>query len=180
MAETQEKKRSTLDTIANIAIILVCVIASVVLVNNFLQSRRQQQQAGGPRPPEVQKGEQLAALKNVIPAGTDRALVVALQPGCHFCNESMPFYKRVIDERNKKGSNVKVIAAVGQEASKAEEQQKMAAAGVQPDALVAVDFSQIKVPGTPTLLLVDNQGKVLEKWVGKVPEGDESDVLEAL
>jgi thioredoxin-related protein len=179
MADTQEKKRSTLDTIANIAIILVCVIASVVLVNNFLQSRNQQQ-AGGPRPPEVEKGEQLAAVKNVLPAGTDRALVVALQPGCHFCNESMPFYKKIIDERNKRGSNVKVIAAVGQEAAKAEEQQKMAEAGVQPDALVTLNFQEIKVPGTPTLLLVDNQGKVLEKWVGKVPEGDEDDVLATL
>jgi len=177
MAET--KSRSTLDTIANVAIILVCIIASVVLVNNFLKSR-EQQQAAGPRPPEVEKGEQLAALKNVVPAGTDRALVVALQPGCGFCNESMPFYKRLIDERNKKGSNVKVIAAVGREEAKAEEQQKMAEAGVQPDSLIALDFQEIKVPGTPTVLLVDNQGKVLEKWVGKIPEDDEDDVIEAL
>jgi hypothetical protein len=177
MAET--KSRSTLDTIANIAIILVCVIASVVLVNNFLASRRQPQGAGQ-RPPEVEKGEQLAALKNVVPAGTDRALVVALQPQCGYCNESMPFYNKLIDERNKKGSNVKVIAVVGQEAAKAEEQQKMTEAGVQPDALLALDFQSIKVPGTPTLLLVDNQGKVLEKWVGKVQPGDEDDVLATL
>jgi thioredoxin-related protein len=180
MAET--KSRSTLDMIANIAIILVCIIASVVLVNNFLQNRQAQQaqQAAGPRPPEVKKGEQLAALKGVVPAGANRALVVALQPGCHFCNESMPFYKRLIDERNKQGSDVKVIAAVGREETKAEEQQKMAEAGVQPDGMVTLDFQQAKIAGTPTMLLVDNQGKVLNVWVGKVPEGDEDDVMEAL
>jgi thioredoxin-related protein len=169
--------RSTLDTVANVAIILVCAIAAFILIrNNFFNKP----QAGGPRPPEAAVGEQYDDLRKVVPAGADRALVVAVAPTCHFCTESMPFYKRLVDERNQKGSKTKVIAAVPQEAAKAEEQKTMQSAGVNPDALVVMDFKNIKVPGTPTILHVDSQGKILDVWVGKQDSSGEEKILAVL
>src|SRR5436309_2057981 len=103
------QKKSTLDTVANIAIIVVCAIAAVVLIRNQFFPK---QAAGPDNMPMIEKGEKYAQLKDVVPAGSNRALVVAVQPGCHFCNDSMPFYKRLIDERNQKGSGVKFVAAV--------------------------------------------------------------------
>ncbi len=176
-------KKSTLDTVANIAIILVCAIAAVVLVRNQFFPRTQA--PGGM--PQVEKGEQYDQLKAVVPAGTNRALVVAVQPGCHFCNDSIPFYKNLIDQRNQKNSAVKFIAAVPtnekpEEAQKlvSEESQKFSAGGAQPDSMVNIDFAAIKVPGTPTLMLVDNTGKVLDVWVGKLDAEGEKEVLKTL
>ena len=104
-------------------------------------------------------GDQFDALVPVIPAGAERALVVAISPTCHFCTESMPFYKRLVEERNAKGSATKVIAAVPREEAKAEEERSLSGAGVTPDALVVVDFAAIKVPGTPTILKRGGQPK---------------------
>jgi thioredoxin-related protein len=171
----ETNKKSALDTAANIAIIVVCIIAAAVLIQrNFFPSRP----PGAP--PEAAKGETFAALRDVVPAGTQKALVVALSPTCHFCNDSMPFYKQLVEKRNQSNSPVKVIAAVPAETAKPEEEKNLAANGVQPDAVVHVDFSKIKVPGTPTVLLVDNQGKVLDVWVGKLDESRESQVLASL
>lgn len=176
-------KKSTLDTVANIAIILVCAIAAVVLVRNQFFPKTQQPGM----PPGVEKGQQYEQLKAVVPAGSNRALVVAVSPGCHFCNDSIPFYKNLIDQRNQKNSAVKFIAAVPssekpEEAQKlvADETQKFAAGGAQPDGMVNVDFAAIKVPGTPTLMLVDNNGKVLDVWVGKLDPDGEKEVLKTL
>jgi thioredoxin-related protein len=177
-------KKSSLDTAANIAIIVVCALAAVVLVRQHFFPP----QAQGPAAmEEAVKGEKYAELKAVVPAGTSRALVVAVQPGCHYCNDSMPFYKRLIDERNQKGSAVKVIAAVPasekpEDAKKfaSDESQKFATAGTQPDSMVNIDFQAIKVPGTPTVLLVDNNGKVLDVWVGKLNSSREKEVLKTL
>ena len=173
---TEAPKKSTLDTVANIAIIVTCAVALALMVNRYFFNKPVPQ--GGPPPAEV--GEQFDQLRQVLPAGSQKALVVALSPTCHFCNESMPFYKRLIDERNQKGSGVKIIAAVPAEEAKAEEAQKFAAAGVQPDQLVHVDFASIKVPGTPTIMLVDNQGKILNVWVGKQDSDGEGKILETL
>ncbi len=170
------KSKSTLDTVANIAIILVCAIAAFVLVRQHFFN----QNAQGGRPPEIEAGDQFKELGQVVPAGTDRALVVALAPDCHFCEESMPFYKRLVEERNRKGSKVKVIAAVGLEEAKAEEQKKLDSAGVSPDALVVLPFDDIKLRGTPTIVLVDNQGEVHNVWIGKQPASGEEEILETL
>jgi thioredoxin-related protein len=176
-----EKQKSPLDTIANIAIILVCIIAAAVLIDRnvykFLPMSTQRQPGA---PPEAAKGDTFAALRDVIPAGTQKALVVAVSPTCHFCNDSMPFYKQLIDKRNESNSPVKVIAAVPGDDAKEAEAKHFADAGTQPDAMVHVDFSTIKVPGTPTLLLVDNQGKVLDVWVGKLDPDREREVLAKL
>jgi thioredoxin-related protein len=168
-------QKSKLDTAANIAIILVCIIAVGILIrNNFFPPRP----AGAP--PEAAKGETLAELRGVVPAGTSTALVMALSPTCHFCNDSMPFYKQLLDKRNESKSPVKVIAAVPAAEAQSTEQKNLADHGIQPDAVVHVDFAKIKVPGTPTLLLVNDQGKVLDVWVGKLDASREREVLARL
>jgi thioredoxin-related protein len=179
MAEpvTPTPKSSSLDKRANVAISLVCAIAAVVLIRQHFFPQSIQQPGA---PPQVEKGEQFDQLKSVLPAGTNKALLVAVQPGCHFCNDSMPFYKRLIDERNSKSSPVKFIAAVPSDEAKAEENQKFAAVGTQPDHMVKLDFASVKVPGTPTILLVDNTGKVLDVWVGKLDADKEKDVIAEL
>jgi len=173
------KNRSALDTAANIAIIVVCIVA-VFYLSLQIRDRFTNRPGAGPRLPEIQTGETFPALAQVVPAGADRALVVAVAPTCHFCEESMPFYKRLVDERNQKGSQTRVVAALAQESAKAGEQQNMANAGVQPDGLVVLDFKEVKVQGTPTILLVDRQGKVLNVWIGKQGSGGEDEILAAL
>jgi thioredoxin-related protein len=176
------QKKSTLDTVANIAIIIVCAIAAAVLVRN---------QFFPPRPPgappQAEKGEQYAQLKAVVPAGSSRALVVAVQPGCHFCNDSMAFYKQILDQRNQQASKVKFVAAVPANDKPADAQklvsdeaEKFAAVGAKPDSMVNLDFNAVKVPGTPTLMLVDNNGKILNVWVGKLDPSVEKEVLKTL
>jgi hypothetical protein len=169
------KKRFNLETVTNIAIILLCVVASVVLIRNHFFPPRP---PGMPQGPEV--GERLDAVKAILPAGSARTLVVAIAPTCHYCNESMPFYKSLMDERNRKGSPVKVVGAIPAPEAKDEESKHMTAAGVAFDALSPIAFPAIKVPGTPTLYLVDDGGKVQKVWVGKLTADQEKEVLAIL
>ena len=170
--------RNKLDTAANIAIIIACIVVVTYFTRNmFFQPKPP------PPPGMAQKGETLKALQAVLPAGSDRTLVMAVAPGCHFCDESLPFYKQLIEERNQKQSPVKVIAAVpaqGAEETRNAEQAKFTGAGFTPDGMVNIEFASIKVPGTPTLMLVDKQGKVLDVWVGKLDPKGEKAVLARL
>lgn len=171
----QKPQKSALDTVANIAIIIACVaLVAMVARNMFFQPKP------APPPGAAAKGETLKALQAVLPAGAERTLVAAVAPGCHFCDESLPFYKTLIEKRNEKGSQVKFIAAVPGEEQKAPETTKFTGAGVTPDQMVSVDFTAIKVPGTPTLMLVDDKGKVLDVWVGKLDPSGEKEVLARL
>jgi hypothetical protein len=169
------KKGFNLETATNIAIIVLCVVASAALIRNFF-FRPQGPQA----PDQVKVGERIEAVKPILPAGSARTLVVAISPTCHFCNDSMPFYQRLMSERDKKGSAVKVVGAVPSPDVQKAEAEHLATAQVSFDGLSPVDFQKIKVPGTPTLLLVDAAGKVEKVWVGKLDESGEKEVLAAL
>ena len=52
--------------------------------------------------------------------------------------------------------------------------------GVQVDDVKQATLSTIGVVGTPTLLLVDERGKVSEVWRGKIQPDDEEKVIGAL
>src|ERR1700761_7267476 len=167
--------RSKWDTAANVAIILCCIIASTVLVRREFFPPRPE-----PLPGTVAAGEHIDALGSAVPAGAQKALVLAVAPNCHFCNDSMAFYKQLVEKRNSANSPVKVVAAVASPEAKDQESSKMTASGVTPDAVVQLDFRQIKVGGTPTVLLVDRQGKVLSVWMSKLDDHGEQEVLRSL
>jgi len=42
------------------------------------------------------------------------------------------------------------------------------------------DFGEIDLGGTPTLMLLDNEKRVLEVWKGKLDEAQEKTVLEKI
>jgi hypothetical protein len=49
--------------------------------------------------------------------------------------------------------------------------------GIAADAVFSMPISQIGVKGTPTLLLLDGQNKLIESWIGKLDSQGESDVI---
>jgi hypothetical protein len=43
--------------------------------------------------------------------------------------------------------------------------------GIKVDDVAQSPLNSVGVSGTPTLLLIDNQGAVIDSWVGKLSEG---------
>jgi thioredoxin-related protein len=167
--------RSKLDVAVNIAILATCVIASTVLV------RREFFPAPAPAMPGMlATGEHSQVLQAAVPTGADRALILAIAPNCHFCNESMDFYKQLIARRDSLKSPVKVVAIVASADNKPLEQDRLHTSGVKPDDLVEVNFQTAKLLGTPAVVLVDRQGKVLSVWAGKLDPHGQEEVLKTL
>src|SRR5690349_12890900 len=88
------------ETVANISIIIVAVVATAVLVKNHLFKPRlappvARPAAPGPSVPAT--GSQLS-ISGVDWAASDRTLLVVVSTGCHFCSESAPFYQRLTQE----------------------------------------------------------------------------------
>ena len=52
--------------------------------------------------------------------------------------------------------------------------------GIAADSVFSMPLSQIGVKGTPTLLLLDGQDKLVESWVGQLNSQEESDVVARL
>lgn len=157
-----------IETSANVAIILAAVLLAAVLVKQHLLDGTRTQ-ASGPQP-GVAVGAKLTA-PDVDWSGNKRTLLLALSTTCHFCSESAPFYQRLVKE-----SGVRLVALMPQ--GVAEGKLYLNRLGVPVGDVRQMSLDTIGVSGTPTILLVDDAGRVSGKWVGKLDPEGEAELLE--
>jgi len=114
------------------------------------------------------------------PIGIDTdgaALVLVLRSDCPYCQESMPFYRRLLEGGDT--DNVQVVVAAPPDDAGISEY--LTSEGVEPDSVVFVEGDDLPpVPGTPTLLLVDREGVVTHAWIGLLDSDREAEVIDAL
>ena len=115
-------------------------------------------------------------LGNINWAEQSRTLVMALQTSCHFCTDSAPFYKRLVEKI--KGKNIKLIAVFPTDVKEARaHMDKLGLADIE---VKQIEPNAFQVDGTPTLILLDQKGEVINHWIGKLPPEKEAEVVNEL
>ena len=163
--------KAKIEVAANIVVILLAVvIGSVYLRDRF--------SAHGPEPNEVKAGDRLPRLDGWDWSAHDRSLVLVLKKGCHFCEDSAPFYQRLAAQQRVEGKDTAIVAVFPDAADAVKEVVQTEALGVH--ALAGVPLETLKVSGTPSLLLVDRSGTVLKAWIGMLSPKQELEVMRAV
>jgi hypothetical protein len=160
------KTRRFLEVSANIAILIVAII----VVGNFIWSRWR---------PKQQVEEPTVGSKVSLPGinwADGTTLVLALQQGCRYCEESAAFYRRLRDQRS--GSQPRMVAVIPGDKTKVA--RYLSEQGVIVDDIINLSLAEIKVSATPTLLLVDRSGKVSDVWVGRLDARKENEVTQRI
>jgi thioredoxin-related protein len=164
------KLQRKVELAANVAIILVSLLLGYFLIQKFFVQQKPQQP-----PTEIAKGTKIS-LPDVDWQANQKILLLVLQKGCHFCSESMPFYKTLVEKSKEKG--VKLIAVLPN--SREESLQYLKENGVEIQEIKQAQLNSINVRGTPTLILVNDKGEVANSWIGKLPSQKETEVIENL
>lgn len=159
-----------LEITANIAIIVVALLFGAVIIQKYLLPSSSQPERLAPA-----IGKQMN-LSDVNWASQPKTLVFALSTTCRFCNESAPFYKRLIE--NVKDKNVKLVAVFPVNAEKGKAHLKEL--DLENLEVKSSPLANMQVSGTPTLILTNEKGEVTNYWVGKLSPEKEADVLNKL
>jgi thiol-disulfide isomerase/thioredoxin len=162
-----------LDKAANIALIVACLLLIGTLARNYYLSRL-------PDPGitlGIEKGEQVKLSGDASADGqpAQATLVLALSTHCGFCQESVPFYQKLAVFKNSSQARVRLATVMSE--PKEEIEAYLKKQGIAADAVFSMPVSQIGVKGTPTLLLLDGQNKLIESWIGKLDSQGESEVI---
>lgn len=106
---------------------------------------------------------QSVTLPGVRFSSANKTLVLAISATCHFCKDSEPFYKDLLEKNH---GRTNIVAVLPQPLAEAQDYVRQSIApSVQ---VVSAQLDSIGVQGTPTLLLIDGSGKVQQAWVGKL------------
>ena len=167
------------EVLANVAVIVTSLVLCSVLVKKYFFAPKQTVAAAtsSTSPPSSTKRSSLQPGTKVSLPGVDwsknsRSVVLALSTTCHFCSESGPFYQEL---ERQKPSNVGLIAVLPQPVE--DSRNYLNKLGVKTANLVQSPLSSIGVSGTPTLLVVDQNGSLIASWAGKLPDDEVAHVM---
>lgn len=167
------KPGKKIELAANLAIILVAILIGIVFVKNYLLAPQSTPESRDYRVPPGTK----VSLPEVDWAQNGQTLLVVLKKECRYCAESAPFYQRLVRETAAQ-KGVRLVAVLPQEVSEGKEY--LSSLDVPIDEVRQAELSALGVQGTPTLILVNGQGEVMESWVGKLPVEQETEVLKRI
>lgn len=169
MNRPTSRLRRTVELSANVAII---VVAALVIYSFVVAKFRAKQSV--PVGPSVGMKMSLSGVKWEENGST---LLIALQRGCRFCEESAGFYHRLYEQRGQT-LNPRIVAVVPGE--KSEVERYLSDQGILADQVINLSLSELNVSGTPTLMLVDHEGRVNGVWVGKLNDNQEKEVSQKI
>lgn len=161
-----------IEVFTNIAIILVALILGIVLVKKFLFTDSPKNS-----PKETVAVGKKINFDQIDWASNNHTLLLILSKDCHFCSESMPFYQKLTQEISHNPA-VRISAVFPQDTQTAK--SYLDSNQLRIDQLYQADPPAFGVGGTPTMLLINNQGQVEETWFGKLTEDEQQKVLKRL
>lgn len=167
------KLTRTLETVANLAIIVVAASVAGFLVTKAVIP------AGADRTSSernISPGMKVS-LSNINWRGNHNTLLFVVAKGCHYCSESAPFYQELLSTISGR-NDVKAIAVVP--GTESEGRAYLAGLGLSMSDVRQAPLEQIGVRGTPTLVLVNGSGVATAVWVGELASETESEVLAKL
>lgn len=179
VAETSRRFLSRgIEIVANVATLVVAVLLSVVLVKNYLLPASPSRLISASVRPQdlITTGTNLSNRLSAVDWDKNgRTLVLALSTSCHFCTESAPFFRHI---RESIGKDVKLVGVLPEPVVEAE--SYLSREGVHLDEVRQVSLDKVGVTGTPTMLLVNKDGIVMQTWVGKLAPDKQEEALNAI
>ncbi len=170
------------ETVANVAITIMCLVVTYAVMDRFVIARFvAPPPQGGDVPSSYHAGDRLTMSGEPLKLETARvSAVVVLSTTCHFCQESADFYKRLsaLETSAPKGAFQTLFLGMRgiDDAKDFAAQHHLDPNHTRP---TPGDIPG-KIPGTPTLLLVNAAGRVTASWVGKLTPTQETNVLETV
>jgi hypothetical protein len=172
---------------ANIGILLLTPLVALLVIRLVVSDFAPRQTAVDPvaqknQTPASQKAPLLNPLEKVLPLEginwkeNGKTLVLYLSTTCRYCNESIPFYQRLIDEKSDGVGKIVTLFSQGEEVAT----EYLDRHNIKVDVVKSGSLRSIGVTATPTLLIVDENGVVSDHWRGKLNPEKEAEVLAKL
>jgi len=163
--------RNILAVVSDVVVLIVALLLGFVVAKNYFFPSKVAQSL-------IKPGDMLPPIEGVDLSSHDQSLLLALKVGCHFCEEDIPFYRRLLQLTESRELELNLVALFPDDgvAVRAFLQREKIPLKVVANAALR----ELKVTGTPTLILVDRTGRVIQVWTGALPPSEEEELIRRL
>jgi hypothetical protein len=165
------ERRSTVA--AKVTIVLALLALFGLIAHGYI---RRMARAGETR--FAVKGALMPSIAGVDFEAKEKTLILALDVNCGVCEKSLPFYERLLKNERRGGYRSQIVAVFPNREAEVVDYVRYNRLRVK--AIPEFEFPAIGVGGTPTLLLVNADGRLLDSWAGRLSAEGEEEVLRAI
>lgn len=169
----ESKIRNYLEVITNAAVLLAALGVLSALSWGYFAQRQSTLVTSG-----FQRGQVVARVPQIDYSVAAQTLLIVMNTNCHFCTESIPFYNELIKMQRGKEQATRIIALFPNQSDEVKQYSEQNQ--FQAETVSEVDLAKLNVSGTPTLILVDGHGTILDFWSGKLSKDVEQQVSSRL
>jgi hypothetical protein len=162
MAVSISRKRVRI--IADVAIVAAAIIFCALFVKKYFLNE------GRPSPGVGAK----IVVQGVDWSSKPETILLVLDKDCHFCTGSAPLYQKIVKVADA-NHDLQLIAVTPDATS--DGKTYLDSIGVSISNIKQSSLRDLNVPGTPTVLAVDKDGRITESWVGMLTSQQEIDLL---
>jgi hypothetical protein len=161
--------KTGVEIISSAAVIVMAVLLCVSLLFHYFS-----RPSGVALRHGLQNGQQIAALTGIDYRTSSKTVVIALSTKCS-CPESLELYKQVSSVYRQAGSDIQLVAVFPE--SQTDVETFMADAKLDFKGIANVNLDKLSIPGTPSIVLIDREGKVIDFWLGRVSGNSEKEAI---
>ena len=158
------------DRVVNIAVLITCTALLCRLGVDAFNIHKTSDLRG------FKEGSIVVGTRNLRFSAASRTLIIATSSHCRYCQQSMPFFRRLTDKAQSSGVRVLAVALEDTSTNRSFLLQN----GLHVDDVAAVSEIKVDIRATPTLILVNSRGAVVASWVGAIAPDKEGAVESAL
>ena len=122
-------------------------------------------------------GQSLAPPAGYSWSSYPKTLVIALRRSCPYCKASLPFYKQLSDLE--KSSVLRAHLLVVMRSDESAGRSFLKTGEVEVQGIFGQNLDDLKVTGTPAVMLLDSSGRIEQTWVGQLTPRLEKEVINA-
>jgi len=167
------KVKNFIEVASNVAVVIVAIVVLISFVRSYISPAPQVKLQGG-----LQKGTQFPQVMGVDFSKSQRTLLVALDPNCESCVESLPFFKSLADKLYSKSNDAKMVAVF--QSSDEMAKRYVRENQLKADAVFGADFKALSLSAIPAIILIDNRGTIIDFWLGKPSNSIEEQIIKLL
>ncbi|MGA9770231.1 MAG: hypothetical protein WBV94_14415 [Blastocatellia bacterium] len=169
----QAKVKNFIEVASNVAVVVVALVVVISFIRGYISPSPAVRLQGG-----LQKGTQFPQVIGIDFSKSQRTLLVALDPNCESCVESFPFFKSLADKLYSKSNEAKMVVMF--ESSEETTKRYVRENQLKADAVFGTDFKAFNLSAIPAIILINNQGTIIDFWLGKPSNSIEEQIIRQL
>jgi len=170
-------KSSNLKTCLEVTTNMVVLLVALLVLGNFawvhLAKRPMLHAENG-----LKKGGPFSLIPSVDYGKSPQTLVVALSARCEHCNESIPFFKRLLEVNAGKNDSTRIVIVFPEKAE--EVRSYIAQQQLNISSIPGIDYKALNLPATPSVVLINSTGRILNFWIGTSSKDAENEIMESI